>query len=182
MNLAYPKPELRSDQVYLRKWSLHDLSCVEAASTDPEIPRGTTVPAKYSDEEGRVWIERQWSRQTSGSGHSMAIADPQTDKAQGLVYLGLRHPEGHCELGYWLVPDARRKGLGTAAISLVSRWVLRDTDVYRLVAYVEPHNLASRALLHKCGFTEEGLLRSYLRFDDRVFDGLSFSLLTTDLG
>lgn len=181
MNLEYPDPELRSDKVHLRKWSFGDLGCVEAASADPEIPRGTTVPALYSEKEGRAWIERQWSRQTSGHGLSMAIADPQTDEARGLVYLGLRRIEGHCELGYWLVPDARGQGLGTAAIRLVSRWVLLDTEVYRLVAYAEPHNSASRALLRKCGFTEEGLLRSYLRFDDGVFDALSFSLLTADL-
>lgn len=55
------------------------------------------------------------------------------------------------------------------------------TEVYRLIAYVEPHNRPSRALLRKCGFTEEGLLRSYLRFDDGVFDALSFSLFTEAL-
>lgn len=103
------------------------------------------------------------------------------DEAKGLVYLGLRRIEGHCELGYWLIPDARRQGLGTAAIRLVSRWVLSDTSVYRLVAHVEPHNHASCAMLRKCGFTGEGLLRSFLRFEDGVFDALSFSLLTSDL-
>lgn len=158
-----------------------DLACVEAASKDPEIPRGTTVPARYSEKEGRAWIERQWSRQSNRQGLSLAIADPETDEAKGLVYLGLGRIEGHCELGYWLIPDARGQGLGTAAIRLVSRWVLSRTGVYRLVALVEPHNLASCALLRKCGFTEEGLLRSYLRFDDGVFDALSFSLLTSDL-
>lgn len=181
VHLEYPTPELKSDKVRLRKWSLEDLGCVEAASRDPEIPRGTTVPASYSDEEGRAWIERQWSRQTSGQGLSMATADPETGEAKGLVYLGLGRIEGHCELGYWLIPDARGRGLGTAAIRLVSRWVLNDTGVYRLVAYVERHNLASCALLRKCGFTEEGLLRSHLRFDDGVFDALSFSFLASDL-
>lgn len=158
-----------------------DLACVEAASKDPEIPRGTMVPARYSEKEGRAWIERQWSRQSNRQGLSLAIADPETDEAKGLVYLGLGRIEGHCELWYWLIPDARGQGLGTAAIRLVSRWVLSRTGVYRLVALVEPHNLASCALLRKCGFTEEGLLRSYLRFDDGVFDALSFSLLTSDL-
>jgi RimJ/RimL family protein N-acetyltransferase len=158
-----------------------DLGCVEAASTDPEIPRGTTVPAQYTDDEGRAWIKRNWSRQTSGQGLSLAVTDPNTDEAKGLVYLGLGRVEGHCELGYWLIPGARGQGLGTAAIRLVSGWVLSDTGVYRLAAHVEPHNLASCALLRKCGFMEEGLLRSYLRFDDGVFDALSFSLLAGDL-
>ena len=71
--------------------------------------------------------------------------------------------------------------IGTFAIRRVSQWVLHDTDVYRVVAHVEPANTASIALLWKCGFTEEGLLRSYLPFDDGVFDALSFSLLISDL-
>ena len=139
------------------------------------------MPADYTESEGRAWIERQWSRQASGRGLSPAIADPETDEALGLVFLGQLPIEGHCELGYWLIPDARGQGLGSAAIRLVSRWVLTETDVYRLVAYVEPHNTPSRALLRTCGFTEEGLLRKYLRFDDGVFDALSFSLLEGDL-
>ena len=89
--------------------------------------------------------------------------------------------EGHGAPGYWPVPEVQGQGLGTDAINLVSQWVLRETDVYRLVAYVEPANTASIALLRKCGFTEEGLLRSFLPFDDGVFDALSFSLLSSDL-
>lgn len=160
---------------------MDDLDCVAAASSDPQIPRGTTVPAKYTETEGRAWIERQWSRQTSGQGLSLAIADSSTEEARGLLFLGLRPIDGHCELGYWLVPDARGRGLGTAAVRLASRWVLTDTGVYRLVALVEPHNAPSRAVLLKCGFAEEGLLRRYLKFDDGVFDALSFSLLEEDL-
>ena len=157
-----------------------DLACVEAASR-AGYSRGTTIPVHYTEDEGKAWIRRNWERRSSGQGLSQAIAHPKTDEAIGLVYLGLRRPEGHCELGYWLVPEVQRQGLGTDAVSLVSRWVLRETDVYRLVAYVEPANMASIALLRKCGFTEEGLLRSYLPFDDGVFDALSFSLLNCDL-
>ena len=53
--------------------------------------------------------------------------------------------------------------------------------MYRLDADVEPHNTASVALLRKCGFTREGVLRSYLRFDDGVFDAVLWSLLSSDL-
>ena len=56
-----------------------------------------------------------------------------------------------------------------------------ETSVYRLDADVEPHNTASLALLRECGFTREGVLRSYLRFDDGVFDAVLWSLLSSDL-
>lgn len=181
MPLDYPDPELRSDLVRLRMWSYDDLPCIEAASSDPNIPQGTTVPAHYTEEEGRAFIERQWGRHTSGQGLSMAIADSGNDEAEGLVFLGLGRIRGHCRLGYWLIPEARRKGRGTEAVGLASRWVLTATDVHRLVAGVEPSNVASLALLRKCGFTEEGLLRSWLWIGDRLCDAIQFSLLRTDL-
>lgn len=181
MPLPYPDPRLASSRVVLRRWSYDDLACVESASADPEIPRGTTVPATYTDEEGRAWIERQWSRQTDGQGLSLAIVERSASEAVGLVFLGLRQPEGHCEVGYWLIPRARGRGLGTEAVHLASRWVLDGTGVYRLFGHVVPDNTASIGVLTKCGFTREGLLRSYLRSGDTKLDVLSFSLLTDDL-
>jgi len=181
MPLEYPDPDLVSERIRLRRWTHADLPCIEAASTDPEIPQGTTVPATYTDEEGRAFIERQWGRQTSGQGLSLAIADVATDEAKGLVFLGLGRIRGHCHLGYWLIPEARGRGLGTAAVELVSRWVLTATDVHRLVAEVHPDNAASLALLRSCGFTEEGLLRSWLWIGGDVADAVQFSLLDSDL-
>ncbi len=181
MPLDYPDPELTSDLIRLRKWTYNDLPCVEAAGTDPKIPQGTTVPPLYTEEEGRAFIERQWGRQIGGQGLSMAVADAGTNEAKGLVFLGLGRIRGHCRLGYWLIPAARRQGLGTDAIGLASRWVLTATDVHRLVAEVEPSNVGSLALLRKCGFTEEGLLRSWLWIEDELFDATQFSLLRTDL-
>ncbi len=181
MALDYPDPELSSDLVRLRQWTYEDLPCIEAASADPQIPPGTTVPVDYTDEEGRAFIERQWGRQTSGQGLSLAITDVTTDEAKGLLYLGLGRLKGHCEIGYWLVPVARRQGFGTEAVRLTSRWVLTETDVHRLEAQVKPDNTASLALLRTCGFTEEGLLRSWLWIEDEVFDAIQFSLLRSDL-
>jgi RimJ/RimL family protein N-acetyltransferase len=75
----------------------------------------------------------------------------------------------------------RRRGLGGDAIRLVSRWVLTATYVHRLVAQVVADNGASLALLRKCGFVEEGLLRSWLWIEDDVHDVIQLSLLETDL-
>jgi RimJ/RimL family protein N-acetyltransferase len=183
MQLDYPDPPLSSPRLVLRRWSHDDLPCVEEASTDPEIPRGTTVPAAYSPEAGRQWIERQWARQTSGQGLSLAVENVETGTAVGLVFLGLRQPEGHCELGYWLVPSARGRRLGPEAVRLASRWVLTQTTVYRLFALVAPENTASMSVMTNCGFTREGTLRSYLRlrYPDQTLDVVSYSLLESDL-
>lgn len=179
--LDYPTPALKSPIVSLRKWTYDDLDCVAEASTDPEIPRGTTVPAEYTEPAGRAWIERQWARQSTGQGVSLAVVEAATQRACGLMYLGLRRPEGHCEIGYWLVPSARGRSLGTEAIMLASRWVLIHTDVYRLYAHVVPDNAPSLKALATCGFSREGVLRSYLQTGDDRSDVVSLSLLASDL-
>jgi RimJ/RimL family protein N-acetyltransferase len=179
--LDYPDPELSNDVVRLRRWALGDLACVEAASSDTRIPEGTTVPARYTHDEGRAWIERNLARQTKGQGLSQAIADPDTNEAMGLAYLGLEPVGGHCRLGYWVIPSARRRGLATNAVRLLSRWVLTHTEVYRLIAHVEMHNDASVAVLRQTGFTEEGIARSYIHQSDGTHDARQFSLLRSDL-
>ena len=181
MLLDYPDPELRSDLVHLRKWEYRDLPCVEAAATDPDIPKGTSVPAVFSEVEGRAFIERQWSRQNNGEGLVLAIADAESDEAKGLVFLGFSRIRGELRLGYWLIPEARRLGYGTAAVSLATRWALTETHFHRIVARVKPDNVASLALLRHCGFTEEGVLREWLWIDDERHDAIQFSLLAGDI-
>ena len=181
MDLAYPNPELQTDTVRLRKWTYDDLRCIEAAGTDPDIPKGTTVPAQYNEDEGRAFIERQWSRNVDGQALALAIARTDSDEAVGLVYLGLTRVERQCRLGYWHIPNARRQGLGSSAVDLISRWLLIETDLYRLVAEVHPDNVASTRLLEKCGYTVEGTLRSWLWIEDKVHDALQYSLVRSDL-
>ncbi|NND04021.1 MAG: GNAT family N-acetyltransferase [Acidimicrobiia bacterium] len=181
MPLDYPDPRLESDLVRLRRWEYRDLPCVEAATTDPNIPLGTTVPPVFTEREGRAFIERQWSRQTSGSGLSFAVADVGSDSAVGLVFLGLDRVRGQCRLGYWLIPSARGQGRGTQAVRLASRWVLNETHVHRLVARVALDNEASLTLLRRLGFVKEGVLRSWLWIEDTARDAVQFSLLESDL-
>lgn len=182
MDLAYPDPELRSDAVRIRKWSYGDLGCIEAAGSDPEIPKGTTVPARYTEPAGRAFIERAWSRNDDGQALALAIARAPTNQAVGHIYLGLTKVERQCRLGYWRIPGARGQGLGTDAVHLISRWILTQTEVYRLVAEVHSENAASIRVLQKCGFTLEGTLRSWLWIEDEVHDALQYSIVRTDLG
>ncbi len=181
MRLDYPDPDLRSAVVRIRKWTYDDLGCIEAAGTDPDIPKGTTVPVSYTDAEGRAFIERAWSRNDDGQALALAIARAESNEAVGHIYLVLTKVQRQCRLGYWLIPEARRQGFGSSAVRLIGRWVLTKTDVYRLVAEVHPDNVASRRLLEACGFTLEGTLRSWLWIDDDVHDALQYSLIRSDL-
>jgi RimJ/RimL family protein N-acetyltransferase len=143
MILDYPDPELTDGIVRVRPWRKDDIECVRLAATDPVIPGGTTLPAVFTPEDAFAYIERQWGRLTSGEGMCQVIADATTDEALGQVYVGVRPQPGVVGLGYWVVPDARRRGFATRAASLVSTWLLTLEGVARVEAWVLPNNAAS---------------------------------------
>jgi [ribosomal protein S5]-alanine N-acetyltransferase len=178
--LAYPDPPLADGIVVLRRWTQDDLGCVEDATQDPEIPKGTTVPAVFTPAEGLAWIERQWSRHEEGIGLSQAIADAATNEALGAAVLMARKP-GTVETGYWLIPRARGRGFGSRAVGLLARWAVTEALLARVEALVVPDNIASQRVLEKAGFRREGLLRSYLVFEQERADALIYSLLPSDL-
>lgn len=181
MALSYPDPELTDGTVRLRRWSDSDLGCIEDAASDPRIPRGTTVPAVFSLEEGRAFVRRQWSRVDQGEGLSLAIADATTDEALGLAVLMLRPQAGVAGIGYWIIPRARGRGLASRAVRLLSSWALKHAGVARVEAWSEPGNVGSQRALASAGFTREGVLRSFLSYEDRRADAIVFSRTTDDI-
>jgi|SRR5579875_2654316 len=172
MKLSYPRHDLCDGVVLLRRWEEADLNCVREASTDPRIPKGTTVPATFTAEEGLAFIHRQWDRAGNGEGLSFVLADAATNEAIGLVVLLLCPQPGVVGLGYWVIPRARGRGMAARAVRLLSAWVLRDAGMAHVEAWVEPENIASQRTLQAAGFKAEGVLQSFLSYEDRRADAV----------
>lgn len=154
--LAYPTPPLTDGGVALRRWEYGDLACIEAASRDRRIPAGTTVPAEYTEEGGREFIERQWGRFDHGEGLSLAIADGSTGEAVGLIVLLHREDPRTVGVGYWVIPEARSRGVASRAVRLLVDWALLLRDVDQVEAIVEPGNEPSVRALRSAGFAHSG--------------------------
>ena len=165
----------------MRPWTYADLPCVEWATHDAGLIDGTTLPPAYTPEEGRAWIERQWSRQRDGEGLSLAVVDSPTDQAVGAAVLLLRPQLGSAGVGYWLLEYARGAGRASRAVDLLTRWALTHGGLARVEALVEPDNAPSQRLLERVGFHYEGRLRSYLTLRGGRHDAFIYSRLATDL-
>jgi ribosomal-protein-alanine N-acetyltransferase len=180
MSLAVPDPPLADHLVRLRPWEYGDLGCVREAGRDPSITEATTVPTRFTRAAGRAFIERQWARSATDQGWSLAIADSSGGPARGSVTLMLRPQEGVAGLGYWLAPAARGRGHASHAVMLLTGWAVQVAGLRRVEAWVEPGNVSSARLLTRCGFLQEGRLRSFLVFPDRRADALVFSRIAGD--
>ncbi|MQL93718.1 hypothetical protein Taro_026371 [Colocasia esculenta] len=86
------------------------------------------------------------------------------------------------ELGYFVVPELWGRGIATAAVEVAARFAFqRWSHLERLDAVVDVANGASRRVLEKNGFVEEGLLRKYVHTRGRSRDVFMYALLRSDL-
>jgi len=168
---TYPDPPLTDGTIRIRPWTMQDIPAIEQASHDEYITSVTSVPAVYTVEEGRAFVERQQKRIEDGAGLSLCIADASTDAAVGFIGLRLENrARGRASFGYWVVPGVRGRGVATAAVRLVSPWAFSSLGVARLEILVEPWNTASVRVAEQAGFQREGVLRSYEEFKGRRTD------------
>jgi len=128
---------------------------------------------------GEQLLELNRSRWDRGEAATFAICDA-SGSCVGHIFVNMSGVR-RGSVGYWLLPEARGKGLASHALRLVSRWALRDLDLRRLALLTEPSNRQSRRVAEANGFLEEGVLRSYAEIDGRRLDYVSYSLLPSDL-
>jgi len=81
------------------------------------------------------------------------------------------------ELAYWLVPEARGRGHGRAAVSLAVEFAFRTEAAPAVEAGVYAANDASRGLLESLGFVQEGRLRKRRFVDGDYVDAVKYGLL-----
>lgn len=80
-------------------------------------------------------------------------------------------------LGYWMGQAHAGKGMMTEAVGVVLPFIFETLDLHRVHAAFLPTNMASRRVLEKNGFVEEGYAERYLqingRWEDHVLMGLT---------
>jgi RimJ/RimL family protein N-acetyltransferase len=182
MHLAVPS--LADDVITLRPPAERDIDAITAACQDPAIPRFTRVPDPYTRDDAVDFVKRathHW--QHGGEGVNFAITEAESDVLVGMIgLLRLDQLPRVAEIGYWVGPQARRRRIATRAVTLVSRWAVREVGVARLELMTRIENVASQGVATAAGFTREGLLRAYavLR-DGKQEDVVMFSLLPGDI-
>ena len=84
-------------------------------------------------------------------------------------------------IGYWVAKAVTGGGVATAALALGVDHGLGPVMLHRIEATVRPENAASRAVLAKVGFREEGLLKRYLEVDGGWRDHLLVAITIEEL-
>jgi ribosomal-protein-alanine N-acetyltransferase len=123
--------------------------------------------------------DREWQQ---GTGYSLMLVRRDDDALVGGITLtNLRRGVAQCvSLGYWIGAPHARQGYMTEAMAGVLAFCFDDLGLHRVEAACLPSNAASKALLTRAGFQEEGYARAYLRINGNWQDHLLFAILRED--
>lgn len=158
-----PRPDLTDGTLTLRPWRPADAPAVARACTEGRVHEFVPhVPHPYTAEQALAWIAGQDTRSPRGEEFETAVVDATAeDDVWGALAVRARG-DAVAELGYWLAPHARGRGVMTAAVRLVAAWAFDTAGMRRVQLTTDPDNHASQAVARRCGFTLEGRLRGHL--------------------
>jgi len=153
---------LRGERVILRPLRSEDAYGYAAAFVnDPDLGRLLGIEQDPDEQVVRGIVERQAESAEEGKGIELAIADPVSREFWGsLLVHQVNWHHRRCEVGFWLVPDQRRRGIATRAVSVAVSWVFTDLDMVRVEMNTTPENPSVPALARRLGFVQEGIQRS----------------------
>jgi RimJ/RimL family protein N-acetyltransferase len=176
---------IAGDRVLLRPLERRDVPAfAKAFEDDPELGPAWGVEADPDGEWLAERVERAPSFAAEGRGVELAIADRGSDELLGTVILhsiDWRHERG--EVGFWLAPAARGRGVATEGVGLFVNWAFSDVGLHRVEMITLPAlpNFASvLALAKRLGFRQEGVMRERNLERGRRFDTMMLAVLRAE--
>ena len=172
---------LTDEGLLLRLPTLDDVAAVTAACQDPDVQAWTTIPVPYAESDA-VWflgtyVPAAWE---GGTEAVWLVTDPADGTLLGCCGLTLL-PEERGEVGFWIAPQARGRGVATAATRLMCRWGFQERGLQRIEWLAFVGNEPSRRVAEKAGFRLEGTCRARLVQRGVRKDAWLAGLLPTDL-
>lgn len=174
-------PELTTDHLLLRPFTMDDVDRVTALLQTPDIAATTLyVPYPYDRDDAASWIATHAPAAELGRALNWAICDRASGEMMGTIGLEIHAYHDRGMLGYWLGVPYWGKGIMSEAAQAVVDYGFGTLGLHRIEATCMPHNIGSSRVMEKAGMRYEGTLRGYYRKDDGFRDAAMYAILRDD--
>jgi RimJ/RimL family protein N-acetyltransferase len=155
--------EVAGEGINLRPFTPRDAGFLVSVSNDPLTMLWNPIDAP--DEVAALAAIARW---TDWQGHATwCVTDSSSDDIVGrisLFHLDAKNASG--ELGYWVAPYARGRGIGARALTAASQWGFETLGLERQELFHAVENTNSCRVAQKANFVVEGTLRKSYRYAD----------------
>jgi RimJ/RimL family protein N-acetyltransferase len=173
------RDELRIDELIIRYPTAEDIEMIAPAFVDPEVGGEAGLPP-VGPEMLVAALATEIPRMRDNGLLCPYVIEVEHGALVGGIALHHFDPmRDTLEVGYWLLRDARGRGIATRSVRAAIDHAFAN-GIVRMEAHVRIGNPASERVLERLGFEREGVKRRLLRHEGRRVDATLFSLLAPD--
>jgi RimJ/RimL family protein N-acetyltransferase len=167
-----------SDRLIARRFGPRDLAPFVAMRRDAEVARYQPWEG-YSEADGLRLIEDLARREPGQPGwFQFVLEEKETGAFVGDCGLNISDEDPRLgRIGYTIASAFWNRGLGTEAIAALTAYAFATLPLHRIVASVDPRNVASCRVLEKAGFLREGYFRQSEWFKGAWADDALYAIL-----
>lgn len=154
----FPLP-LQVDHYTLRIIQKEDTATIHGLINDWNVVRMLSqIPFPYSKTNLDQWVEAITKQMEEGIAYHFSIIDESTEQKNIIGCIGVRlDPTNQCaKIGYWIGQKYWGKNIATKVLQRLSSWTLANLNINYIHATAADDNLASIAVLKKCGYQPFG--------------------------
>lgn len=171
-------PILETDRLILRELTNEDAEGIFACFSNEYVTRFYGQETLKSVEEAEKFVDIFSKNYSEKKGIRWGIERKESKGIIGTIGFNAWLPKHkRAEIGYEIHPQQWRKGYTSEAVSEVLSYGFDVMGLTRIGAVVFIENEASKKLLGKVGFQQEGVLRNYMYQDGKAYDTYVYSLL-----
>ena len=172
--------ELAGERLVLRRFQPADVTEFVAYRSSPAVARYQSWDAPYPREEGERFVQAiaHDHPDTAGEWFQFAAALRATGQLIGdCAAMPLADDPRQCEIGFTLAERYQGHGYATEAARLLIGYLFTVRGKHRIIAYCDPRNAPSAAVLERLGMRREGHLRESTWAKGEWTDDLLYAVL-----
>ena len=168
---------IHGENIVLRAIEIKDGEMLMEIINDPDTEYGLggwSLPVSTTVQE--EWIAGLRKEKDS---IKLVIEDKDSGEAVGVIMLtDIDNKNGNAQIHIKLsTKNVRGKGYGTSAINALTKYAFDELRLHLVYSFVQSNNTASQKLFSKCGYTQEGIMRSRLYKRGEHLDVIPFSII-----
>ncbi len=164
---AGPQPTIEHGGLVLRPWRRDDAAMLARAYADPGIRRWHV--RSMDEDEALRWMQERCERWRREAGGDWVVLESGAQVGRVSLH-GLDLRDGCAKAGYWVLPEARGRGLATRALLALTGWAFDELGLHRIELEHSTANTISCRVALRAGFRAEGTRRGAVLHDDGWHD------------
>jgi len=173
---------LETKRLMLRRLNLNDAQQMyDNWASDSEITKYLSWPAYDSIEQARAFLDYRTDSYLDPCTYDWGIVVKETKQLIGTISaVDFSGKVSSVEIGYVIGRNWWHEGYMTEALKKIISFFFTNTDVNRIEACHDCDNPNSGRVMHKCGMSFEGILRSRGYNNNGICDEAVYSILRTE--